>query len=160
MSKFTAKRFWGVGFIGILILGTASSLWAQSTARLRGTVLDAQGSVVPEAMVTLLNSQTGVGTPSQTDSSGIFEYPALPPGNYHLEISHPGFQKLVIDGLRMEVGSTFSKKFELMLGQVSQTVSVTSEAPTIETASVSVGQVINEKTVQEIPLNGRHFVDL
>jgi hypothetical protein len=161
MSKFTeAKRFWGGGFVWILILGAACSVWAQSTARLRGTVVDAQGSVVPEAMVTLLNSQTGVGTPSQTDNSGIFEYPALPPGNYHIEISHPGFQKLVIDGLRMEVGSTVSKKFELMLGQVSQTVSVTSEAPTIETASVSVGQVINEKTVQEIPLNGRHFVDL
>ena len=110
MFKSTiVKRVLKIGLIWILIFGTTAAVWAQSTARLRGTVVDAQGSVVPEAMVTLLNSQTGVGTPSQTDSSGIFEYPALPPGNYHIEISRPGFQKLVIDGLRMEVGSTVQR---------------------------------------------------
>src|SRR5258708_6876366 len=162
MHKFTRvnKMFLGVKFVLILILWTSASTWAQSTASLKGTVVDVQGSVVPQAVVTLRNSQTGVGTPTQTDSSGIFEYPSLPPGNYHIEITHPGFQKLVIDGLRIEVSSTISQRFELTVGQVNETVSVTSEAPTIETSSVSVGQVINEKTVQEIPLNGRHFVDL
>jgi hypothetical protein len=150
----------GFAFVSIFVFVIAASVWAQSAARLRGTVVDSQGSVIPGVMVKLVNSQTGLETTSQTDDSGIFEYPVLPPGNYEVEISHAGFQKLVVEGLLMEVGSTVSRRFELMLGEVSQTVSVTTEAPTIETASVSVGQVINEKTVQEIPLNGRHFVDL
>jgi hypothetical protein len=135
-------------------------MWAQSTAGLRGTVVDPQGSVVPDAAVTLRNSQTGVENPSHTDSLGIFEYPTLPPGSYHIEISHPGFQKLSVDGLLLAVDSVVAQKFTLTVGTVSQVVTVTAEPPTIETTTATVGQVIDRKTVQEIPLNGRHFVDL
>jgi len=161
MSKFTAvKRFLGVGFVWILVLGTTASVWAQSTAGLRGTVVDPQGSVVPDAVVTVRNTQTGVENSSHTDSSGIFEYPILPPGSYHVEISHPGFQKLSADGLLLAVDSVVAQKFTLTVGAVNQVVTVTAESPTIETTTATVGQVIDQKTVQEIPLNGRHFVDL
>ena len=161
MSKFTAvKRYFGVGLVWILVLGTTASVWAQSTAGLRGTVVDPQGSVVPDAVVTVRNTQTGVEISSHTDSSGIFEYPTLPPGSYRVEISHAGFQKLSADGLLLAVDSVVAQKFTLTVGGVDQVVTVTAETPTIETTTATVGQVIDQKTVQEMPLNGRHFVDL
>src|SRR4029077_16050824 len=98
------------GLTLIIALGATPWTRAQSTAGLRGTVVDAQGSVVPDAVVTVRNTQTGVEYPSHTDSSGIFEYPTLPPGSYHVEISHPGFQKLSVDGLVLEVDSVVAQK--------------------------------------------------
>jgi len=148
------------GLTLFIALGVTPQTRAQSTAGLRGTVVDAQGSVVPDAAVTVRNTQTGVENSSHTDSLGIFEYPTLPPGSYRVEISHPGFQKLSADGLLLAVDSVVAQKFALTVGAVNQVVTVTAESPTIETTTATVGQVIDQKTVQEIPLNGRHFVDL
>jgi hypothetical protein len=133
---------------------------AQSTALLNGTVSDASGAAVPSAKVVLRNAATSEEWNTQTNSAGLYVFPSLPPGNYQITVTQAGFQTLVITDLRLDVATSVTKDLQLTVGSVSQQVQVTTEAPLIETSTTGVGQVINSKTVQEIPLNGRHFVDL
>jgi len=143
-----------------LTLGASGTALGQSTASLQGTVLDPHGGAVPNAQVTVRNLATGAQRTTKTDDAGLFQVAALPVGTYRVEVRHEGFQTLVVPEIRLEVSTTVSQNFELKLGDLSQTMEVTSAAPVVEASTMTVGQVINSKTVQEIPLNGRHFVDL
>src|SRR3989441_6744135 len=147
-------------FAALLMLGTGATALAQSTATLQGTVLDPQGGAVPDAKVTVRNAATGLERNAQSDSSGNFQVTALPVGTYRIGIRREGFQTLVVKEVKLEVDTTVSRNFELRIGALSQTTEVKSELPVVEGSTMTVGQVINDKTVQEIPLNGRHFVDL
>ena len=146
--------------IAVLIAIFAAPGYAQSTATFQGAVLDPQGSAVGGAKVTITNTATNLSRSVETDATGNFSIPALPPGNYKVEVSKAGFRTYVIGSYTLEVGTTATQNITLSVGEVAQTVEVTSAAPVIDAADVSVGQVITQKTVQEIPLNGRHFVDL
>jgi outer membrane receptor protein involved in Fe transport len=127
---------------------------------LRGTVSDTQGAGVPGATVTAKNTGTGVERSSTTDKAGDYQIAALAVGTYRIEVRMQGFQPQVAAGVLVEVARTVVKNFQLAVGTMSEEMTVTSEAPSIENGTTSVGQVINQRTVQEIPLNGRHFVDL
>src|SRR6185503_15188975 len=143
----------------MLLLVTAPS-WAQSTATLQGTVTDAQGAIVPGASVTASNEATGVQRAVITDSAGHYQMAALPAGSYKLDARLTGFQPKVVNGVRLEVAQTVVLNVQLGVSGVSEEIAVTAEAPVIESSTTSVGQVISQRVVQEIPLNGRHFVDL
>jgi hypothetical protein len=142
-----------------LLAAGATNLRAQSTSTLQGTVTDAQGGVVPGVTVLVRNQQTGVERTLVTDASGRYLAAALPPGRYRIEARLQGFQE-VGNEVDLEVASTMTVNFRLSVGQVAEQVTVTGSSPVIETTTTSVGQVISQRTVQEIPLNGRHFVDL
>jgi outer membrane receptor protein involved in Fe transport len=133
---------------------------AQSTATLQGTVTDPQGAVVPNAKVTVRSRATGAERTAQTDADGAYQVASLQPGEYRVEVQAQGFQTQVVSDLGLEVARTVVQNFQLTVGSVTQEITVTSDAPVIETATTSVGTVISQRTVQEIPLNGRHFVDL
>src|SRR5262245_1574042 len=141
-----------------LFLGTTAM--AQSTATLQGTVRDQKGGVVPGAKVTAKNQGTGIERTTQTDSEGNYQLAALPVGNYSVEVEAQGFKRQLQNNLAIEVGRTVVNDFTLEVGTLEQNVTITAQAAVIESATTSVGQVINQRTVQEIPLNGRHFVDL
>jgi hypothetical protein len=141
-----------------LVFGVATR--AQSTATLQGSVTDPQGAVVPNARVTVRSGAIGAVRTVQTDSEGNYQVASLPPGVYRVEVQIQGFQTQVIDAVSLEVARTVVQNFQLSVGAVEQTVTVTSDTAVVETATTSVGTVINQRTVQEIPLNGRHFVDL
>ena len=149
----------GVLAAGLTLLAVAPAR-AQSTATLQGTVTDAQGAAVPGAAVSVRNVATGVRRDVVTDGHGDYQVASLPVGLYRVEVSAPGFQTQVASDLRLEVARIVVQNFRLKLGGVAEEMTVTAEAPVIETATSAVGQVINQRTVQEIPLNGRHFVDL
>src|SRR2546428_9485959 len=159
-NKILARAGLILLFAALLMFFTGATALAQSTATLQGTVLDPQGGAVPDAKVTVRNAATGVDGNTQTDSPGYFQVPSLPVGAYRIEIRREGFQTLVVKQIDLDVATIVSQNFELKLGEPNQTTEVPSEASVVETATMSVGQVINSKTVQEIPLNGRHFVDL
>jgi hypothetical protein len=145
----------------VLALGFTTSGKAQmATAVLQGTVTDPSGAAVPNAQILIRNEATGVEWKSQTNNAGIYLVAGLPPGLYHVEVSRTGFQTYVATALKLDVGTTVVRNVKLKVGQVSQQVVVTGGAPVLQTGSISVGQVINQNTVQNIPLNGRHFVDL
>jgi hypothetical protein len=138
----------------------ALSAVAQSTATLQGTVTDQSGAVVANAKVIVRNQATGIERTVQTDSDGNYQVAALPVGVYRVEVQASGFGPQVASAVTVEVSRIVVQNFQLKIGGVTQEVNVTADAQTIETATITVGQVINQKTVQEIPLNGRHFVDL
>ena len=133
---------------------------AQSTATLQGTVNDAKGAVLPNATVVVRNRSTSSERTTQTDSEGNYQLAALPPGVYSVEVRVEGFKTGVADSVTLEVAKTAVQNFQMDVGAISEQVLVSSDVPVIETATTSVGTVINQRTVQEIPLNGRHFVDL
>jgi carboxypeptidase family protein/TonB-dependent receptor-like protein len=157
-----SKRF--VPFVPFLLfvavlLATSTAL-AQSTATLQGTVTDSKGAVLPNATVVVRNRSTSAERTSQTDDNGNYQLAALPPGVYSVEVRVQGFKTQVADSVTLEVAKTAVQNFQMDVGAISEQVLVSSDVPVIETATVSVGTVINQRTVQEIPLNGRHFVDL
>src|SRR5947209_12843303 len=153
-------RFLALSFAAALCLTFGTPVRAQSTATLQGTVTDPQGAVVPNAKVTVRSQATGAERTAQTDADGNYQVASLQPGLYRVEVQAQGFQAQAASDLSVEVARTVVQNFQLTVGSVTQEVTVTAVPPVVETATTSVGTVINQRTVQEIPLNGRHFVDL
>src|ERR1044072_1204910 len=133
---------------------------AQSTATLQGIVVDHDGAVVPGAKLTAQNGAAGGERVGETDERGNYQLAALSVGSYRVEVVARGFRTAVVESLSVEVGRVVVQDFRLEVGDINQVVNVTSDAPLVERAGVAVGQVINQRTVQEIPLNGRYFIDL
>ena len=149
--------------IVVLLLFVASSAFvaqAQSTATLRGTVVDASGAGVPVSRVVVRNQTTGIEWTTQSDDAGLYLVPSLPPGTYQITASKQNFQTAVISNLVLDVSTTVTRDIPLQVGQMSSQITITAEAPAIDNSTITIGQVVDQKTVQEIPLNGRHFLDL
>src|SRR5262245_33432081 len=146
------------GFGLAILLFLSISALAQSTATLQGTVTDQSGAIVTSARVIVRNQATGLERTVQTDNSGNYQIAALPVGSYRVEVQAQGFSPQTATNLTLEVSRIIVQNFQLKVGSVAQEVNVTADSQTVETATMTVGQVINQKTVQEIPLNGRHFV--
>src|SRR5712692_8535637 len=144
----------------LLLLLFHLTAMAQSTATLQGTVVDQLGALLPHAKIIVRNRATRVERTTQTDSTGRYQVAALPVGSYRIEVQAPGWQTQVVDDVTLEVSQTTIRNFQLAVGTIRQDVIVTDETPVVESATITVGQVINQKTVQEVPLNGRHFVEL
>ena len=148
----------------LLVLGVTfiASLptFAQSTATLRGTVTDQSGAVVPNAKVTARNQGTGIERFTISDNTGNYQIAALPAGTYDIDVSSQGMATQSAKGVVLPVSQIVAKDFKIGVQKTSEVVTVTGEVPAIEASTMTVGQVINQRTVQEIPLNGRHFVDL
>lgn len=144
----------------VLLSGLGSAAFAQSSASLSGTVTDATGAVVPGAKVVTINQATGVESATQTDTAGAYLFPALPIGVYRIEVRAPSFQTAVISALKLDVATAVTQNVQLTVGEASEKVVITAETELVDTGTTGMSQVINDKTVQEIPLNGRHFTDL
>jgi hypothetical protein len=147
-------------FISLMIAAVSSSAFAQSTATVQGSVTDQSGATISGAKVTLRNQATGLERIVQTDNDGNYQVAALPPGVYRVEAQAQGFGPQAVKDLTLEVSRIIVQNFQLKVGDVTQAVDISTDTQTVETSTITVGQVINQKTVQEIPLNGRHFVDL
>jgi len=112
------------------------------------------------AKVTVKNTALGIERTTQTSSTGSYEVPALPPGVYSVQVQIAGFETQLAKDLVLQVSQNSVQNFGLKVASTSEVVTVEASAPVIETTTITVGQTINQRTVQEIPLNGRHFVDL
>lgn len=138
----------------------AAFVCAQSTATIQGTVTDTTGSAIPGATITVHNIGTGQERTTQTDSTGLYVVPSLPPGTYSVQAKSQGMQNMLANNLVVQVGTTTRQDFTMEVAAASQTIEISAAAPVVESNTVTVGGVVNQTTVQEIPLNGRHFVDL
>lgn len=148
-------------FLSLLMLCVLSRpLMAQSTGSLNGTVTDPTGAAVPNAKVSATNTATGVTSSTQTDSAGAYLFPSLPIGAYRMEVAASGFQKATISNLKLPVATSVTQNVQLKVGGASESIEITADAAILETTTNSMSEVINDKTVQDIPLNGRHFTDL
>jgi hypothetical protein len=152
--------FFRAFLLSVLSAVLASEVIAQSTAALNGTVTDATGAVVASAKVVASNQATGVESATQTDTAGAYLFPSLPIGIYRVQVTAPGFQSAIVANLKLDVATAATQNIQLTVGKAAEKIEITADAALLETASPSLSQVINDKTVQEIPLNGRHFTDL
>jgi len=158
MSSLRRLFIGGFGLL-VLILGTGHLL-AQSTGNIRGTVADSTGAIVPGASVVLVNSGTGLSRTEVTNDDGIFVFPDLPIGTYGLTISKSGFKTEKREGTVLLTGQTLGLQISLEVGSNSQTVTVSGAAPLIQTASTSIQTSVDQKQMQDLPLNGRNPLQL
>ena len=156
----TRRFFVRVFALAVLTAALGSNIFAQSTATLGGTVIDATGAVVANAKVVATNQATGVETATQTDSAGAYLLPSLPIGTYRIQVTAQGFQSSIISNLKLEVATALTQNIQLKIGEAAEKIEIVADAALVDTTTTGVGQVINDKVVQEIPLNGRHFTDL
>jgi hypothetical protein len=129
-------------------------------ATLSGTVADQSGGFVPQAAISAKNIATGITRSSTTSAAGFYSVPNLLPGTYEVKASAQGFSSVVQMGVTLTVGEQQVLNFTLQVGQITQTVEVTTEAPNVELASSSISATVNSTTVRELPLNGRSWTDL
>ena len=146
--------------LSLLVLVFAATAFSQTTASIQGTVSDQSGAAVVGAKVTVKNTAMGIERTTQTNSTGAYEVPALPPGTYSVQVEIAGFETQLAKNLILQVSQNSVQNFGLKVASTSEVVTVEATAPAIEATTITVGQTINQRTVQEIPLNGRHFVDL
>lgn len=144
----------------LLGLGQDSALAQQTGGNLTGRVVDAQGAAIPGTTVTALNENTGYIRTVTSDESGIYRLSALPIGSYTLTVELAGFTRVERKTVPVNVGQTVSLDFELTLASVQESVTVTSEAPIVDTTSSAVGGLVDIGTIEDLPLNGRQFANL
>src|SRR2546427_3360245 len=146
----------------LLLLLTSASVNAQAgaTAQISGTVKDLSGGVLPGADVTATQTETGFKRTVITDGAGAYTLTNLPIGPHKLDVNLQGFKSYSRTGIVLQVNSSPTINIELSLGAVEETVLVQAESPLIETRNMGVGQVMDNKRIQELPLNGRHPADL
>jgi outer membrane receptor protein involved in Fe transport len=149
-----------------LLLITAGALLSTSlasaqlpTGAIAGRVLDSSGAVIPGASITITNRETGRVQTTLSSDNGYYKI-VLAPGGYDIRIEAASFRPEVRQDLRLEVGREAVLNFTLQVGSVAETVTVLAEAPLVETTSGSLGGLVNEQKISDLPLNGRNFNDL
>lgn len=139
---------------------SAGAIVAGADSKLTGRVVDPSDRAIAGAEVRVRDQATLVETSILSNREGIYEFPALPAGNYRLQATARGFRLYTVESLTLDVARTAVHDVRLEIGEVSQEVTVRAEASPIDAATTSVGHVVDSHTVQEIPLNGRYFLDL
>ena len=146
--------------MGIMLL-SAAALHAQiNTATLQGLITDPSGAVIAGASVTVSNTETGVARDSKSDSAGRYTVTSLQPGTYTVEAMSAGFSPVKQENLVLQVGQVESLDLALKIGGGSEAVTVTTSTTSLESTDTSLGNVIPQQQVRDLPLNGRQFSQL
>jgi hypothetical protein len=155
------RRALGTLFSGlIVVLLSASTVMAQATAQISGTVKDSSGGVLPGASVTATQTETGFKREAVSETDGLFILPGLPVGPYRLEVALTGFRTSIQTGIVLQVNSNPNVPVVLELGTVQEAITVTANTQTVETRALGISQVMENKRILELPLNGRNTADL
>lgn len=133
---------------------------AQTQGEITGLVTDASGAVVPDVTVTVTQAATGATRSATTNESGGYSFPALQPGAYTLKVEKPGFKSIVQSDVQLQVQQTARIDFGLQVGDVSETIEVSGGGALLTTEDTTVGTVIENKRIVDLPLNGRNFLQL
>lgn len=147
----------------VLILVLAAALvapLAAQQARVNGRITDPGGAVIPAATVLAQNEATGVRTEAQSNELGIYVLPFLQPGRYSISVTQPGFKRYQRTGFNLQTADVVNLDIALELGDVTESVTITAEAPLLESASSTVSQMIDSRVVSDMPLSGRRALEL
>jgi len=156
----TLRRFLLVLSVCIFVI-MASNAHADVTGFILGTVTDPSGAVVPGATVKLSNPDTGLQRTAVTSTGGDYEFLAVPVGvNYSLTVEAPSFRQTVQSGMTLQVNQRLRVDVQLEVGQVAETVNVNSQTVQVETTNTQLGDVIDDRKMTALPLNGRSYLDL
>jgi hypothetical protein len=152
--------FKGIFFALLVIASTAIVVFSQANAKVSGTVTDPNGAGVPGATVKLQNQATKIEVETTTNDSGYFNFVNLNPTTYILRVEVQGFKGVQTPPFDVGVSEAVTRNISLTIGQVSETVEISTAAELIQQSSSDLGTVIPEKVVQDLPLNGRNFTQL
>jgi hypothetical protein len=141
------------------LLAFSGLAFSQTFAAVTGEVTDTTGAVMPNVTVTATNTGTNVARTTSTNGAGLYNFPDLVPAVYQIKVTAEGFQTTV-STVELQVQQTARIDLVLSVGQASQTVEVSAAAAALTTESATVGTVIAEKSINELPLNGRNFLQL
>ena len=147
--------------VTVAVLLLSIPLVAQTDrGRILGNVHDATGAVIVGAKVTVTDVQRGIPRTLVTDSAGAFQAPDLLPGTYKIRVESQGFKTEERPNILIEVGKDVRVDVALQPGQASETVTVSSEIPLVNTINATLGGTVDNKTINELPLNGRNYQNL
>src|SRR5947207_10831058 len=145
----------------LLLFLSAPPIHAQvDTGTILGTVTDASGAAISGAKVTLTNEGTSAALSTTTGADGVYKFTPLKVGSYRVTATYQGFQTTTQTNIEVNVGTDVVINFNLKPGSVTQTVEVVAAVPVLQTQNASVGQVVDSRSVNELPLNGRNFTFL
>ena len=155
---------WGVRLTGITLLslffcGLGLAQSSVATASLNGTVTDPSGAFIVGAKVTARNVETGLIRQTVTTDAGLYSLTDLPAGTYDLTVEQTGFDTAVRNNIRLTVGAVSTLNIQMLIGTATQKVDVTAEASLVETSRSEVSTAITNRQIQELPINGRNFLD-
>ncbi|MDX2150876.1 MAG: TonB-dependent receptor [Bryobacteraceae bacterium] len=146
----------------ISVLALVGVILAQSevgTANLSGTVTDPSGAAIAGAKVTVSSKATGLTRVTETSEAGLYNLPRLPVGSYDLAIEAQGFKSARKAEIPLSVGAQLTFDVRLEVGATSEAITVTGEVPIVETTRTQASTVVNQKAVNDLPINGRNFLD-
>jgi hypothetical protein len=145
----------------LLLMLAASLTYAQTASgSVVGSITDATGAFVPNAQVILTNLDTTQARRMETSSAGLYQFVNVPPARYRLEVDKTGFRRIAREPIRVEVQTTVTIDLALEVGTASESVQVTAETPQLQSETSSLGQVVDARKVNELPLNGRNPLSL
>ena len=147
--------------VALVLLAGTQSIFAQvTTATVSGVVTDPTGAVIPGVKITVTNTSTKLSREGVTDGSGRYEVPQLNPGAYSITVAATGFETVVQSGITLDVGQQFNLPLKLTAGATTEQITVTDETPQVNTATSLVADVVDQKAIENLPLNGRDFSQL
>ena len=150
-----------LAILALFMAGISQPLRADITGTILGIVTDPSGAVVPGAKVTLRNPDTGFTRNDTTDSTGSYQFLAVPVGeHYVVAVEASGFEKSTQSDVKLLVNQKYRADFQLVVGSTTQSVKVEANATQVETTSTQLGDVIEDKKMEDLPLNGRSYLDL
>src|SRR5690242_11502505 len=154
------SRYGRLAFSLYVLLTAVFSAYSQSTTSLRGTVSDSQGGVIPGAVVTLTNHDTGLARQVVSDAVGNYAFLQIAPGTYSIKVENPGFSIATHDNIKLLVNTPATLDLRLEVGNATETVNVTAETAATNTVDASVGNPFSERQVRQLPLETRNVVEL
>jgi outer membrane receptor protein involved in Fe transport len=143
----------------MVALASAVALGQTTTATLSGVVKDASGALVPDVKVTARNADTGATRDTRTNSDGRYNLTNLGPGKYEVRAERTGFKTAAQSGVTLTVGGATVLDLTIQIGEVSEVVEVRQDEPLIETTKAELSRVVNERSIESLPIIGRNFVD-
>jgi Carboxypeptidase regulatory-like domain/TonB-dependent Receptor Plug Domain len=161
-GRFRSRCSWQIRFCCLLfsLLFLASSLSAQTSSTITGTVRDKQGLAVAGAEIRVTSAELVIERSTSTEPDGSYRLGALPPGTYTVKISKDGFQTELVSNLEVTLNRTLVYDLVLQVGSVNQTVEVSSALPLLEPTISSTGSTITTQQIEDMPINGRNYLDL
>src|SRR6266699_3761138 len=143
----------------ILVLSVSPAL-AQADGSISGVIRDASGAVIPGAMVTVTNPATNQVRSAISNEAGVYNFPVLQPGKYDIKVELPGFRTITQNGVELQVQQSARLDFLLQVGELTETIEVAGTAGLLATENATVGTIIDNKSIVDLPLNGRNFLQL
>ena len=142
------------------VLCALAAFGQSGSGEIGGAISDSTGAAVSGATVTISNSATGLQRSLKSNAEGLYSAPALLPGVYTVKVEATGFGSQVRNAIEVQTGQILAINFAVQVGNVAEVVEVTASAPVLDTETTSVGTVIENKRIIELPLNGRNYLQL